>query len=122
MIGLIDANIVIDLMRQYPPALQWMNANPTLLLGIPVMVRFELVFGARNKNEYQKILKTIALYPVINLTETDSQWVMIQFEKFHLSHQIEIVDCFVGATAARLGLPIYTRNVRDFQVLRAFQL
>jgi predicted nucleic acid-binding protein len=47
----------------------------------------------------------------------DSQWAMEQFENFNLSHQIEVFDCYIAASAVRLGLPVFSRNVRDLGLL-----
>ena len=115
--GLLDTNLFIDLLRSYQPALQWMQGNRQQILGIPSIVRMELVWGARNKVELQRIVKLVNPFPVIHLTQADSVWAMRQFESYHLSHQIEIADCFIGAMSTRFTLPIYTRNARDFKVL-----
>ncbi|MBC7872063.1 MAG: hypothetical protein H7Y09_14550 [Chitinophagaceae bacterium] len=114
--GLIDANIIIDSLRGYTPAQQWILQNQTLTLGLLSLVRMEIVFGTQNKVELQKIGSVLNNYPLIYPNETDAKWAMEQFEKFHLSNRIEIVDCFLAATSLRLSVPIYTRNQRDFRV------
>lgn len=41
---------------------------------------------------------------------------MNRFEAYHLSHQIEIIDCYIAAMSARLSLPVYSRNAKDLSV------
>ncbi len=43
--GLLDTNILIDIIRRYPPAIAWANANATQRFAIPSLVRMELVWA-----------------------------------------------------------------------------
>ncbi|MFN8372591.1 MAG: PIN domain-containing protein [Anaerolineae bacterium] len=119
MNGLLDTNVFIDLLRSYPAALLWMQSNRLLTFGIPAIARMELVWGARDKVEMQRIVKLMNPFPVVHLNAADSVWALREFESYHLSHQVEIADCFIAAMRVRLQLPIYTRNLRDFKILPA---
>ena len=116
--GLLDTNILIDISRRYAPAIQWMQANTGLVLAIPSLVRMEMVVGAQNKLDLDRIVKTLKPFPVIYPSESDAQWAMEQFEIYYLRYQIEIIDCFIAATSIRLKLPIYTRNVKDLGIFK----
>jgi predicted nucleic acid-binding protein len=115
--GLLDTNILVDTLRAYSPAVQWMQQNPHLMLAIPALVRMEMVLGAENKKAQEAVIKLMKPFPVLYPSESDAQWAMEQFEIFHLSHQVEIIDCFFAAMGVRLGLPIYTRNTKDLGVI-----
>jgi predicted nucleic acid-binding protein len=114
--GLLDTNIFIDVSRNYAPALTWLKSQ-TLQFGVSSITRVELMLGARNKLEMQKIDKLLQAYQLIYPDAADSKWAMEQFENFNLSHQIEVFDCYIAASAVRLGLPIFSRNVRDLSLL-----
>lgn len=114
--GLLDTNILIDILRGYDPAVQWMQSHPDLVLGIPSLVRMEIVLGTNDKPGQERMIKLLSPYPVVLISEADSQWAMHQFEQFHLSNQIEIIDCFIAATSVRLRVPLYTRNLKDMRV------
>jgi predicted nucleic acid-binding protein len=43
---------------------------------------------------------------------------MNRFEAYYLSHQIEIIDCFIAAMSVRLNLPVYSRNTKDLGVFK----
>lgn len=115
-VGLLDSNIFIDILRGYAPAVDWMKANRELTLAIPSLVRMELVLGVQNKAEQEKVVKLLKPFPVVYPTSDDAMWAMNQFEIYHLSHQVEIIDCFIAATSIRLGLPVYSRNVKDLSI------
>ena len=114
--ALLDTNILIDVLRGYPPAIQWIQNNAPTRIGIPSFVRMEMVLGADNKTEQQRVIKLLKPFPLVYTTETDAQWAMEQFEIYHLSHQVEIIDCFIAATCARLHVPIYSHNIKDLSV------
>jgi predicted nucleic acid-binding protein len=114
--GLLDTNIFIDISRNYSPALLWLK-NQTLQFGVSSICRIELMLGARNKIEMQKIDRVLQPFQLIYPDAADSQWAMEQFEHFNLSHQIEVFDCYIAASAVRLSLPIFTRNVRHLSLL-----
>ncbi len=115
-VGLIDTNILVDVSRGYTPALTWMQHNSQLALALPSLVYMEMVLGTQNKIELGKITRILKQFPILYPTEVDAQWAMQQFELHHLSHQIEIIDCFLAAMSVRLQLPIYTRNTKDLGV------
>jgi predicted nucleic acid-binding protein len=53
------------------------------------------------------------LYP----TAVDQQWAMAQLEAFQFSHHIGMNDCQIAAVAHRLGLALYTHNLKDMTPL-----
>ena len=116
--GLIDTNILIDLLRNYPRSQRWLKNNESLKLFVPSIVRMELVAGCHSKDELRDALRLIKPLELVLLNQLDAQWAMEQFEIFHLSHHIGLVDCFIAAISVRLERPIYTRNIKDYLVFR----
>lgn len=115
-VAILDTNILIDLLREYVPAQNWMQRNSSVSFAIPSLVRMELVWGARRREDQTKIIKLIKHLPIIFPDESDAQWAMEQFEIYHLSHQIEIIDCFIAAMSVRLKLHVYSRHAKDLSV------
>ncbi len=122
MNALLDTNILVDIGRRYVPALTWLQNSSHLIFGIPSIVRMELVLGTQSKVEMQKTLSLIQPYGLVYLNETDAHWAMLQFEQFHLSHRVGILDCFIAALGVRLKLPIYSRNVKDLGAFPGVQV
>lgn len=121
-VAIIDTNILIDLLREYKPAIQWMQAHTHLALAIPSLVRMELVFGAHDKAAQKRIIQLVTPLEIIFPNEAVAQWAMKQFEVYYLSHQIEIIDCFIAAMSVRLQLPVYTRNAKDLGIFPGVQI
>ena len=63
---LLDSDVMIDLLRQYLPAMRWFDAlddeEELLLSGYVVM---ELIQGCRNKAEQEKVQGELATYGVV---------------------------------------------------------
>jgi hypothetical protein len=112
--GLLDTNILIDVLRGYPPALAWVQANANRLFVISSLTRMEIVTGTRDKASLRRDLAVVSQYAVIYLSDDDSRWALQQFEAIYLRHRVEIIDCLIAATSFRLNVPIYTRNARDY--------
>jgi tRNA(fMet)-specific endonuclease VapC len=118
IVGLLDTNILIDISRGHNPALTWMRNNAQLILAIPSLVQMEMILGTQNKMEQEKVTRILQPFTIVYPNEIDAEWAMKQFTRFHLSHRIEIIDCFIAATSVRLQLPVYTRNTKDLGVFK----
>lgn len=52
---LLDTDIVIDLLRNYPPALAWLVSLDDEEIVLPGFVVMELIQGCRTKTEQEKV-------------------------------------------------------------------
>ena len=117
MEALVDTSILIDLHRGYPLALTWLQANPTLSLGITPMVYMEVMLGVENKAAQNRAVAFLKHFQLIYLTFEDQAWASEQFQMYRLSHNVGVVDCLIAAPCYRLQLPLYTRNLKHFTPL-----
>jgi predicted nucleic acid-binding protein len=111
---LLDSDVLIDFFRGSPQAADWMSANSDVVLGIPVIVLMELLQGARGAAEQASIRERLQAFSVQHLETGDSQRALEWFAAYRLRHGTGIMDCLIGAIAARLSVPFYTFNVRHF--------
>ena len=111
---LLDSDVLIDFFRGSPQAADWLSTNRDAVIGIPVIVLMELLQGARSAAEQGSIGKQLEAFSVQHLETGDSQRALEWFATYRLSHGTGIMDCLMGAIAARLSVPFYTFNVRHF--------
>jgi predicted nucleic acid-binding protein len=52
---LLDTDIMIDLLRRYPPALAWLTSLGSTELALPDYVVMELIQGCRSKAEQDQL-------------------------------------------------------------------
>lgn len=113
MNALLDTSIVIDIMRNYPPAANWFaqQQNPS---GISRVVLLELLEGVENRREQIQTLKFLRLLPLVELTPDDMSWATDAVIQFALSHGVDAFDCLIASTAYRLQVTLYTKNLKHF--------
>ncbi len=114
---LLDTTVVVDLLNDYLPALQWKNAYPNFQAGITSVTWLEIVYGARNSLEQSQALKMLSRFGMVYVTQDDQDWAMQQFVIYRLGHNIDVPDALIAAPSYRLQLPLYTRNLKHFAPL-----
>lgn len=120
--GIIDTSILIDVLRNKSDAITWLSAGMSSKLAITPIVWMEIMQGATDKQKRQQFLKFLKRFTVEYATETDTKWAMLQLARFSLSHGIEITDLLIASVAVRLGVPLYTLNVKHFAPLPSLQV
>ena len=113
--GLIDSNIVVDVLRSYKPAEQWLKNQS--YLGISRGVYFEVYEGVTNKRELQAADRLLSRLELIEYTHSDLVWATDKLHTYWLSHSVDGYDCLIAAPSFRLKLPLYTRNLKHFTPL-----
>lgn len=114
---IVDSNIVIDLITKLPAAITWSNTIGYSGAAVTSITVMEVLVGAKNKTDYNTIGRTLSRFHHLHLIEYESKWAVRQFRAFWLSHRIGINDCLIAAVAARIQLPLYTLNIKDFAPL-----
>jgi predicted nucleic acid-binding protein len=113
---LVDANVLIELLKNYPPAVAWRGglAN-NVILGTTVFAKMEVLVGAENKRDQQTAVNFLQQFDNVYLTDADANWAMQQFVAYWLSHRADMNDCQIAAPCYRLQIPLYTRNLKHFR-------
>lgn len=111
---LLDTDVMIDLLRKYPPAIAWLNSLGEEKIAIPGFVVMELIQGCRNKKEQEMLEKDLGTYNIAwPSAETCNQAVSV-FASLHLSHGLGILDALIGQVAVALDLSLYTFNQKHY--------
>ena len=62
---ILDTDVMVDLLRGYPPAVAWMDSLGEAEIALPGFVVMELIQGCRNKHEQRMLQQRIAPYNVL---------------------------------------------------------
>lgn len=109
----LDATVLVDLLRGVPAALDFMTALTAVPLASEV-TRVEVHRGLRSgeRREYEDLCRTIRWVPV---DEPVARRAGEHGRRYRASHEgAGIADLIVAATADHVGLPLATHNVRHF--------
>ncbi len=119
---LLDSDVMIDLLRQYPPAVKWFDTledeEEVILPGYVVM---ELIQGCRNKTEQERLQGELATYGVVWPAPEDCDRALEVFTRYRLSHNAGLLDVLIGQTAVALDIPLCTFNQKHYQFVPGLQ-
>jgi predicted nucleic acid-binding protein len=113
---ILDTSIVIDLLRNHPPAINWLATNH-LNLGITSISWVEIIEGASNKREQNQVVKLLKSFALVDTEQVDIDWGITQLLKNYLSHNIDSGDWIITGVSLCLNIPLYTINLRHFSLL-----
>ncbi|MEQ8192392.1 MAG: type II toxin-antitoxin system VapC family toxin [Candidatus Eremiobacterota bacterium] len=114
---IVDTDIMIDILRQYPNSLNWLATIDEEDIALPGFVVFELLMGCRNKQEQDIIEKKISNYRILWPSEEICDLALNIFYSYYLSHNISVFDALIGYIAVELNLPLYTFNEKHYSVI-----
>ena len=112
---ILDADVVIDLLRNKPQARNWLSGLYPLP-AISGMAALEALYGARDMAELRWVESFLTPFPVLWPSEDDAQATR-QLARFHLSDGIELTDVMTAAIALRHNLTLATFNVKHFRAV-----
>ena len=111
--ALLDTSIIIDVLRNYEPAVEWLNNN-TESLGITWYTWLEIVQGCNSKREERLAISVLKRFEIVSITDADAKWATQKLIALHLKLNVDKIDCLIAATSFRLQRPTYTRNLKHF--------
>lgn len=114
---LLDTDVLIDIMRNYVPAVAWLRELGVEEIALPGLVAMELVQGCRNKVEQQQVETLLRHYPLHWPSQLDSSRAFHLFSEFYLSDGIGLLDALIAETAVGLKLPLATFNEKHYRVV-----
>jgi predicted nucleic acid-binding protein len=118
--ALLDTSIVIDVLRQHPPAKSWLST--TADVGITQIVQLEVIEGATRKIEQQRAIRFLSGFQLVDVITSDLDWSLEQLMRFKLSHNVGMMDCLIASVSYRLQVPLYTTNLKHFLPLLGAQV
>ena len=113
--GFLDTAVVVDLLRAYPPAPEWLATQSGL--GLTPIVWLEILDGVEDLRAQKRAIELLRHFERVDLEPGDFDWAIQQALRFRLSHSVDAMDCLIASVAARLELPLYTRNLKHFSPL-----
>lgn len=114
--GLLEADICIDLLRGHLPAEEWL-AKQTEKLGIPGMVALELMVGIRDKNDAKRVRIFLDGFDIVWPAQADMERALRDYGPLALPHGIGAADMLIAATATGSNATLYTFNIKHFRAV-----
>lgn len=119
---LLDTDIMIDILRDYPPAVQWMQSLSDEAIALPGFVVMELIQGCETKRELANLRRKLLPFKIYWLETDDCNRAVEIFSRYHLSHHIGIIDVMIGQLAVSLKIPLYSFNKKHYLPITSLQI
>ena len=114
---ILDSDVMIDILRQRSSAIAWLQSLGDEEIILPGFVAMELIQGCRDKTEQAKVEKTLAQCQIVWPSSEACAMALQLFSRYHLSHNIGLLDALIGQTAISLNLPLHTFNRKHYTVI-----
>ena len=100
---LLDTNILIDVLRGQPPALQWLEQQPQTAMSVITWI--EALVGCRD-GEARHVEPWLESFPRFSLDQGVAKAALA----LRKQHGLKVPDAIILATATCHGLTLATRN------------
>ncbi len=120
---IVDTDVLIDAGRNIGDAVTCLEeVERQASLAISIVSEMELVIGCRNKAELRSLDKFLSRFRVVKLNEQTSEIAVDLLRRYRLSHGLLIADALIAATALSQGIPLVTKNERDYRFIVGLRL
>ena len=113
---LLDSDVLIDFLRQQPPAVAFLEGLTEVPLLSAVVVA-ELFSGVRDGDERRRLERLIAAAQVVAVNEGIATTAGLLRRQYLKSHRPELPDMLIAATALAHDATLVTLNAKHFFML-----
>lgn len=120
---MFDSDILIDVARKIPAAVSALKvAEKEGMVSVSSVTQMELIVGCQNKRELRKTEQFLKRFRIIPINESITDIAVSLLKDYNLSHDLQIADALIAATALSLDLPFRSKNQRDFKFIANLNL
>jgi predicted nucleic acid-binding protein len=119
---ILDTCILIDYLRGEPSVYDLLVKDDKIRLSMSTITMMELMIGALNKREVNYIQKAFKKIDIVYIDEDISRTAESLVIKYSKSHNLQIDDALIAATAIKLNSELITYNISDFRYIPDVQL
>ncbi len=118
---LLDTNIIIDALRKYSSAVEYINSLQGEV-SISIVSAVELIYGTKNLKEQRDMEDFLADLNVIHIDEKISRFAYLLIIENRLKEGIEFDDAIIAATAVVFGYTFVSRDIKHFKKIPGLKL
>ena len=121
---ILDTDILVWVLREYSPALRFVDSIPSAGRNLSVVTYLELLYGARDARDLTSVRELVEdlFAEVIPVSEAISRTAVRLMEGFVLASRLGVNDAFIAATALERHEPLATGNQKHFRFIPGLQL
>ena len=111
-----DTDVLIDFLRGYQKAVDFINDNASQII-LSTIVIAELYAGVRGKQELTILNNFVALFDVIPITSEIAKIGGLYKRDFGKSHGVGLADAIIAATCHSKNAQLNTLNIKHYPMI-----
>ena len=115
---LLDTNILIEVFKGNNVIISAVLEADPEKLALSSVTAMELYYGALNRLELQRIRKNISAFHIIHISTAISETANHLIERYAKSHNLQIPDALIAATALATDSELMTLNFSNLMLAR----
>ena len=117
---LLDTNILIEILKNNQETIKIVQ-NFNGELAISSVISMELIYGAFNKAEIKQIEAFLLSFRIIWIDSKISKKAYNLIKEYSKSHNLDIPDSLIAATAIENSAELFTYNIKDFKFIKGLK-
>lgn len=113
---LLDTNVLIDYLRGNEEASKFLESFQENLC-VSAMTIAELYAGTRNDRERNSLDQFVEAFSVLPVNKIISKKGGVYRRKYGKSHNVDLIDALIAATAVTNEMTLFTLNKKHFPML-----
>jgi len=118
---LVDTDVLVDVLRGYPPATEWLESLKNEEITLSGFVAAELVQGCADREDQRRVNQFLSGYRIIWPQPETCDRALALFSEKHVGHGLGILDALIAQTAVDMDLPLCTFNTKHYSCVQALR-
>lgn len=114
---LLDTDVLIDFLRGYSKAVNFVNANSSQIILSSIVVA-ELYAGVKGESELKVLENFISLFRVLPVTSEIAKTGGLYKRDYGKSHGVGLADAIIAATCEAENAELKTLNVKHYPMIK----
>jgi predicted nucleic acid-binding protein len=113
-VALVVTDVMVDILRQHPPAVAWLASLGEEPIQIPGFVAMELIQGCSSLKEQRNVERILRPSTLVWPKPEEYNSAFAVYYRFHLSHSLGLLDALIAQVAISLSVPLCTFNIKHY--------
>lgn len=119
---LCDTNVVLEFFKGNEVVVAQFREIQRKNIRISVVTSMEITFGSLNKPELNRLRKSLDRMETLQITPEISESAYELMHQYSLSHNLDLADSLIAATAIHYGIEVFTHNLKHFRYIEDLEL
>jgi len=117
---LLDTDVLIDFLRGYSKAVNFVNTNSSRIILSSIVVA-ELYAGVKGKSELKVLENFISLFRVLPVTSEIAKTGGLYKRDYGKSHGVGLADAIIAASCEAENAELKTLNVKHYPMINGLK-